>query len=164
MILKSTIHHYSGVLEKIKINQFMMKQLDHANPAGMELTSLSLVTEPLLPEISTISGLHPIRSSGSRLDDTTTDTSFIRFNQETTTLARLGKVDQNVSLGSLDIIPDVQRGGIVWSGNDSTGMNPPGPIGGNGPQVYGQRSFNTFYSIAGISDLFKRILPWHDEM
>ena len=60
--------------------------------------------------------------------------------------------------------PDVLKGVIGQSGNDSIVMNPPGSIGDKCQQGSGKRGFDIFNSGMGMSDSDNRIASWHDEM
>ena len=110
----------------------------------MKVALLSLITEYLSHEISAISGSYLIMHIGSNLDNTTTDPPIIHSNKVATTIDIWGKGDQNVSLGSMEIIHGIQRGGIGRSGNYDIRMNAPGTIGGSGPQGSGHMSFDIF--------------------
>ena len=93
----------------------------------------------------------------------TTKLTATYSNQVTTTISGWGQVDQNVSIVSLESIPDIQRGVIRRSVNDVIGMNPPESIGGNSPQGAGLRGFYIFDSISGLSNIANRSLPLYHE-
>ena len=85
---------------------------------------------------------------GLRLDNAT-ETPIIHYNQENNTEVRHVHGDSNLSLGSVESSPAVTnygRGGTGRSNNcsNATGMNLPGPIGGNRPHVSGWRSCDIF--------------------
>ena len=134
----------------------------HANRVVVKAASLTLIIEPLLPELITIRGSHPIRCSWLHLDYTTTGLSATHSNQATTTISGWGESDHNVSLGILDSSPAVQRWGIGQSGNDDIKVNPPGTIGCNSRGGSGWRVFDILFSTPGISDFAKRRAPWYD--
>ena len=144
-------------------------KLAHANHVGMKATLLPLITKHLSPEISAISGYHPIRRSGSHLENTT-DSSVIHSNQSTTAISRWGKGDWDVSLSITDSSPDVQREGLGRSGNNYTGTNSPESNGENVPLGAGWRSFDISIqgkiidSVDWIPDFTNRRSQWHDEM
>ena len=105
-----------------------MDQLAHTNRAGVKNSSLLLIAGPPGPEIITIGGSQPFGRTGKSLDNTMIKPPVIHSNQTTTTDARKGHDDQNVSLGSLESRPETRKEGIRWSGNDGIGMDSPGTI------------------------------------
>ena len=139
-----------------------MDQLAHTNRTGVKNISLLLIAGPPGPEIITIGGSQPFGRTGKSLDNTMIKPPVIHSNQTTTTDARKGHDDRNVSLGSLEICPEIQRGGIERRGNDGIKMNPPGTIGGKWPYGTGPGGFNIFDYVKGMYDFTNRSASWHD--
>ena len=162
--------HYSSVLEKSPFQQLETKKLSHDNRVEINPTSLSLMIKPASNEIIFISLLHPIKSSGLCLDNTT-NPSVTHYNQATNTIDGWIQGDRNVALGSLYSSPDAQReepGRVVtvlrsprWTYMD--------PSEENVSQGSRQRCFDNFIqdnildSITGIYYSTNSISPWHIE-
>ena len=67
--------------EKLATNQ-----LSHTNRIGEKAASLLLLTKPLSPEISEISGSYVIRHIVLHLDNTTSEPPIVHYNQATNNL------------------------------------------------------------------------------
>ena len=139
----------------------------------MDVNFLPIATAPVLSKLCAVSGSHTIRGGGLRLDNASKP-SVTHSNHATNTVVGNGQGDKSASLGSMesstDVPKDLRRGtGRSVNCSNGTGMEPPGPIVGNGPQVSNWRSYdifircNIFYYFTGIYDIANRRLLWHDK-
>ena len=95
------------------------------------------------------------------MENTITETPIIQSNHVNTSIYRWVNDDRNVSHGSLDSCPEVQREGIGQSGNYIIGMNPPVTIKRNIPQNTRRGSSNYLTLSKRISNLANNNMSWH---
>ena len=98
----------------------------------METTFFLVIPEPSRPEIFPIGGLHTFRRTGLSLIGTVTEPPIIHCDHPIYDVSRWGNGDRNISFISLESRPELRRGGIRWSSNDSIRINSHGTIGVKG--------------------------------
>ena len=97
------------------------------------------------------------------LDNEATETPTIHYHKSTTTIYGWVRVDQNISLVSLESSTDVRRRGIGKIGDGGIKINPPGTVRGNVPQGNRWRCYKIFDSVTGVYYFSNRSAPWNDE-
>ena len=136
-----------------------MDQSSHTNRAGVGKTLLLLIAEPSVIEVIAVGSSQTFGCDVVISNNTKSKPPIIQSD------CYCYQTGTRISLGSLKIRSEVQRGLLWSSGNDIIRMNLTVIIGGNFPQGTGLVGFNIFDSIRWMLDFSNMTAAsWHDSV